>query len=244
MVFARSRKANNCTVSETIAKAMVVFDDQSNNFRNLILPLAATHNLVRNAVLAASAHQLASKKSEFAMEALKYQTIAVNSLTQCPDMVRSETAVVLAAVTIILVNEIVSGGSEQFRILYAMMQHCMKIEEAASINQPSSLISFLREQVRTCVSRAVILFSDPKLIGSCSLGFCIQPFLGEETAIWSLSSRFLGPLEFLTRAASQHPKHMDTIETLGKLSSWHQKFIYTGQCTTYQEQRPFLLSKS
>ncbi|KAL2064372.1 hypothetical protein VTL71DRAFT_4866 [Oculimacula yallundae] len=192
--------------SETVAKSMVIFDDQSNEFRMLLLPMAATSDLVRNAVFAASAYQLASKNSSFAAEALRYQTAAINSLTQHPDVAKSEREVVLAAVTILLVSEIVSGGSGQFQVLYKMLKHCISIETSASATESNSLMSFLRDHLET-------------------VEFLIQPFLSEKTAVWNHNSQLLGQLKFLENAVVQHPGRMGTIRLLGQ-AFFHASEIY------------------
>lgn len=123
---------------------MAVFDGPYNKYRSIFLPLAAGDELVRNALLAASAHQLSSKRPEFTRIGLEFQAAAISCLGQALTT-DAHTATVLAALVLLLVNDLVSAGND-YKVLHRLWHSYQTASEKKFTASEDTVIEFLRKQ--------------------------------------------------------------------------------------------------
>ncbi|KUJ07711.1 uncharacterized protein LY89DRAFT_691450 [Mollisia scopiformis] len=138
--------------SENIAPTLVAFDGASNGFNGMLLPVAYSHKLLRDTILAASANHLRFKSPRLAKIAMQYQAAAIQTLTQAtgtlPPDTGDDAVFTLAAIVVLIVNDMMNGGGD-FSILFDMAKswNLVIIESNAVHDLP--LLAFLREQLET-----------------------------------------------------------------------------------------------
>ena len=128
---------------------MVTFDGPSNGYRAMLLPLACEDDLLRCAVLAASANHLRYKLPTLAKLALKFQTSAIHGLSQVSNAVqgwRDSGANILAIIVVLLLNDTINGGTD-FRIIHDMAKSWNTAMEENGMSARSELDAFLHEQL-------------------------------------------------------------------------------------------------
>ncbi|RDW91970.1 hypothetical protein BP5796_01364 [Coleophoma crateriformis] len=179
--------------SETVASGMAIFDGPYNKYRSILLPLAAGDELVRNALLAASAHQLGSKKPEFAKMGLKFQAAAISCLVQA-STTGARTIAILAALVLLLVNDLVSAGNN-YKILQRLWHSFQATLGGHFTASEDILVDFLRKQWQI-------------------MELFMQPFLGEEIAVLNLSTRFADQIQFITQEVVQYPEYAEAAELI------------------------------
>ncbi|KAL3418613.1 hypothetical protein PVAG01_10329 [Phlyctema vagabunda] len=173
--------------SKTVAAEMAVFDGPFNRYRSIVLPLAAENELVRNAVLATSANQLGSKDSSFIKLGIMFQDAVIKCLSKNPGSPGTDTTTILAALVILLINDMVSGGTD-YRILYKMWYSCLSIGEKSSSPDQNALMSFLHQQFRV-------------------LEYFMQPYLGDGNLQLNISTRFPNHANFIAQDSIHYPEY-------------------------------------
>jgi hypothetical protein len=115
--------ADDPSVSETVAPAMVVLDDSANGYRSLVLPMALEDNLLRCAVGVVAAQHLSRQRPELS-DAAEAGRVAVisrlrsNSLQQSADEVFNKFT--WTTLIVLLVGETVTGSAD-FRFFVQML---------------------------------------------------------------------------------------------------------------------------
>lgn len=103
------------TVSEVVAPAMVVFDDDTNGYRSLVLPMALEDDLLRRAVAVVAAQHLSRQQPELQGAAEAGRTAVISrlrhdSLQQSADKVFNKFT--WATLIVLLVGETVTGSAD------------------------------------------------------------------------------------------------------------------------------------
>lgn len=113
--------------STMIAPEMVPVDDQRNGWRHLILPLAHTDQLIRDAVLSASAfHFSATVAPQFAPAAIYHRAIRrLRARQDLPNYDLAEKQIVILALLVFLATVLVSGSSD-YRIVLRLLDAAVK----------------------------------------------------------------------------------------------------------------------
>ena len=111
------------TVSDVVAPAMVVFDDDTNGYRSLVLPMALEDDLLRRAVGVVAAQHLSRQRPELqgAAEAGRAAVISRlrnDSLQQSADKVFNKFT--WATLIVLLVGETVTGSAD-YRFFVQML---------------------------------------------------------------------------------------------------------------------------
>ncbi|KJZ80485.1 hypothetical protein HIM_00335 [Hirsutella minnesotensis 3608] len=133
--------------SENIAHTLVL-NDHSNGYRVMVLPLASENALVRCALLAASACHLSLQQPYFRLPASNLRSIAIRKLSAVSNQPNVPRETVLAAITLLLVADMTSGGS-QFEILFNMATLWIDGTRSQHSELQSPLMEFLEDQVAT-----------------------------------------------------------------------------------------------
>lgn len=139
-------------VSENIAPTLVAVDGVSNGYRNLLLPLACSDDLVRSATLAASANQLRFQRPKLVSLASKYQSAAIEKLSvfsRTENASGSTRSAVLAAIILLIITDMMNGG-HQFHLLLNMAKswvEAMKHDGLPTESSRSGLEQFLFNQL-------------------------------------------------------------------------------------------------
>jgi hypothetical protein len=141
------------TVSETVAPAMVVFDDASNGYRSVVLPMALEDDLLRRAVAVVAAQHLSRQRPELqkATEAGRAAVISrlhIDSLQQSADKVFNKFT--WATLIVLLVGETVTGSAD-YRFFIQMLLSLSMSNPGRGLDPASS--SFLRAQTHMSVVR-------------------------------------------------------------------------------------------
>lgn len=125
-------------------------DGVSNGYRNFLLPLASQNILVRQALLASSANYIRQKRSGLEKEAVTFQAAAIHSLRQCsnPYGTESDSTATLAAILLLLVNDMANGGSD-FEILHKMAKSWITATQYEIPPRERLVMEFLKEQIKT-----------------------------------------------------------------------------------------------
>lgn len=212
--------------SATIAPVMVVVDSDFNGYRNLLLPLAATDELVRAAVCVASLDFLAYQQPEMRRRAeLGFQSI----LSQLRFRTSAQTDLVdlsaWATIIILLTAETITGGTN-FPSLFKLLRHLAVANTADS--RTSVMHAFLNEQTRMMEFFAQpLLHEEPSTLWSAarseaSLDFIsnvavFRPDLSEELETYKAAIQSACNI-YITRA-TLNPLHRDTVRDLDKLQN-------------------------
>lgn len=126
---------------------MVVFDGRFNGYRDILLPLACEHDLVKAAIMAASMYHLSANQPALRKQADASYNAVVQRLRldaqRCPDQSTALSTSTWAVVLILLTAETVSGGTN-LPYLFKMLRFLASANETT--NQGSVLHSFLVEQ--------------------------------------------------------------------------------------------------
>jgi hypothetical protein len=133
------------TVSETVAPAMVVFDDASNGYRSIILPMALEDNLLCRSVAVVAAQHLSRQRPELqkAAEAGRAAIISRlrnDSLRQSADKIFNKFT--WATLIVLLVGETVTGSAD-YRFFVQML---LSLSMSNSGRDDPSSSSFLQAQ--------------------------------------------------------------------------------------------------
>ncbi|OSS53837.1 hypothetical protein B5807_00029 [Epicoccum nigrum] len=131
--------------SETVAPAMVVFDDASNGYRSIILPMALEDNLLCRSVAVVAAQHLSRQRPELqkAAEAGRAAIISRlrhDSLRQSADKIFNKFT--WATLIVLLVGETVTGSAD-YRFFVQML---LSLSMSNSGRDDPSSSSFLQAQ--------------------------------------------------------------------------------------------------
>lgn len=134
------------TVSETVAPAMVVFDDASNGYRSVVLPMALEDDLLRRAVAVVAAQHLSRQRPELqkpaeAGRATVISRLLNNSLQQSADRVFNKFT--WATLIVLLVGETVTGSAD-YRFFVQMLLSLSMSNPGRDLDPSSS--EFLQAQ--------------------------------------------------------------------------------------------------
>ncbi|KAH8889158.1 hypothetical protein GQ53DRAFT_870080 [Thozetella sp. PMI_491] len=123
--------------AENVAPTLVVFDGPSNGFRSHILPLAWDNNMVRYALMAASANQLRFKHHQLLPQALTFQSLAIEKLSavsKAGDPSNDTRVAVFATIILLLITDMMNGGP-QFHLLFSMVKSWIDATNCTTISQ-------------------------------------------------------------------------------------------------------------
>jgi hypothetical protein len=142
---------NLSEVSENIAPTLVTFDGMCNGYRSMLLPLAWENDLVRCALLAASANHLCFRHPKLINLALNFETVAIEKLTclsksgNCVDRTRPT---ILAVIILLIINGMMNGASS-FELLNIAKSWIEAMTGNKSMKETpgSDLEEFLLDQV-------------------------------------------------------------------------------------------------
>jgi hypothetical protein len=212
--------------STSIAPVMVPVDSDFNGYRSILLPLAATDDLVRAAVCVASldyhSHQsLAIKRRaevglQHILGQLRRRTSAQTNLVDLSAW---------ATIVILLTAETITGGSN-FPSLFRILQH---LAAANTANGHTSVLrTFLAEQTRMMTLFAQpLLQEEPNTLwdnsqSRASMDFIsnvaiIRPDLTRELEIYKTAIRYA--CDIYVSRATLNPSHSDTTAQLNKLKT-------------------------
>lgn len=135
--------------SDKIAPEMVPVDDQRNGWRRLILPLAHTDQLIRDAVLSASAFHFSSTVSthQFAPGAIYHR--AIRRLRGRQDLEHysvDEKQIVVLSLLVFLATVLVSGSSD-YRIVLKLLEAAVSAAGGDDILKDGELGLFIVRQI-------------------------------------------------------------------------------------------------
>lgn len=136
-------------VSQNIAPEMVIVDDHNNGWRHMVLPIAHRDELVMNAVLAASAFHLSSRRGSGLQDAAKLYTMAIRELQEKKSIDKYDLAtqhVIILTILILLVALMVNGSSD-FPIVFHVMQSALQAIGGDSKLAEGDLAQFLLRQI-------------------------------------------------------------------------------------------------
>jgi Fungal specific transcription factor domain len=126
---------------------MVVFDGRFNGYRDILLPLACEHDLVKTAIMVASMYHLGTNQPALRKQADASYNAVVQRLRldaqHSPDQSTALSTSAWTVVLILLTAETVSGGTN-LPYLFKMLRFLASANETT--NQGSVLHSFLVEQ--------------------------------------------------------------------------------------------------
>lgn len=136
--------------SDNIAPEMVPVDDQRNGWRCLILPLAHTDQLIRDAVLSASAFHFTSTVSaqQFAPGAIYHR--AIRRLRGRQDLEHysvAEKQIVVLSLLVFLATVLVSGSSD-YRIVLKLLEAAVSAAGGDDILRHGELGQFIVRQIQ------------------------------------------------------------------------------------------------
>ncbi|KAJ5407690.1 hypothetical protein N7509_001573 [Penicillium cosmopolitanum] len=136
-------------VSQNIAPEMVIVDDHNNGWRHMILPIAHRDELVMNAVLAASAFHLSSRRGCGPQDAAKLYTMAIRELQKkrSIDKYDLETQHVIILTILVLLVALMVNGSSDFPIVFHVLQFALQAIGGDSKLAEGDLAQFLLRQI-------------------------------------------------------------------------------------------------
>lgn len=133
-------------VADEIAPVMVVFDEVSNGYRDLLLPMACRDELLQWAISSVTAQHLALRQPHFqaavaADRAAIISRLRRDSIQRSPDRVFDIST--WSALIVLLVGETVTGSSQYSYLLRTLL--CLV--ENININRTTSAVAqFLLQQ--------------------------------------------------------------------------------------------------
>lgn len=135
--------------SKMIAPEMVPVDDERNGWRHLILPLAHSDQLLKDAVLSASAYHFSMTVSpqQFAPDAIYHR--AIRRLKARQDLQRytvAEKQAVILTLLVFLTTALVSGSSD-YRIVLRLLDAAVKAAGGDQALQGGELGLFIVRQI-------------------------------------------------------------------------------------------------
>jgi hypothetical protein len=136
-------------VSQNIAPEMVIVDDHNNGWRHMVLPIAHRDELVMNAVLAASAFHLSSRKGSGVQDATQLYTLAIQELQRkrSIDRYELETQHVIILTILVLLVALMVNGSSDFPIVFHVLQSALQAIGGDSQLAEGDLGQFLLRQI-------------------------------------------------------------------------------------------------
>lgn len=143
-------------VSEFVAPAMVVLDDNSNGYRSLVLPMALEDELLRRAVGVVAAQHLSRQRPELkdaaeAGRAVVISRLRNDSLSLSADIVFNKFT--WATLIVLLVGETVTG-SPDFPFFVQMLLCLSKNNPEKDLDQ--GLLAFLQAQTHMYVTKLAL----------------------------------------------------------------------------------------
>lgn len=128
-------------------------NDSSNGWKHLVLPVAHTDELVRQAVLSAATFHFASNVDEISFDAVTTYANVVSKLRDRQDLQNSNTTqrqnVVLAL--LVLLSTMMVNGSEDFPTIYNLLESALTAVGGEKQLVTNDLGLFLDRQVRKWV---------------------------------------------------------------------------------------------
>ncbi|CAI7642020.1 unnamed protein product [Penicillium manginii] len=128
---------------------MVIVDDHNNGWRHMVLPIAHRDELVMNAVLAASAFHLSSRKGSGVQDATQLYTLAIQELQRkrSIDRYELETQHVIILTILVLLVALMVNGSSDFPIVFHVLQSALQAIGGDSQLAEGDLGQFLLRQI-------------------------------------------------------------------------------------------------
>lgn len=149
LIFFHTISCLNKTVSSTIASIMVVFDHGFNGYRDVILQLAFTDDLVQRAVCVCSAFYLGHNNPALYEVAEKGRSAIISALStqMMSDQSRNVFNIsTVATVLLLLVGETVTG-SDEFSPLYMMLAALSQNNDTFS-GATATSCAFFHQQIK------------------------------------------------------------------------------------------------
>lgn len=136
--------------STYIASELVVVNDSTNGWRHLVLPIAHTDELVRQAVLSAATFHFSTNVDDVSFDAAATYTNVVTKLRARQDLQNSDHAerqnVVLAL--LVLLSTMMVNGSEDFPAIYNLLESALTAIGGEKQLITNELGIFLDRQIR------------------------------------------------------------------------------------------------
>ncbi|CAG8389781.1 unnamed protein product [Penicillium salamii] len=164
-----SKNGSDNLVSQKVAPAMVAIDIK-NGYRDILLPLSEHDEIMRNAMIAASASHLSHQHSDsqWLSVARKHHTAAIKGLQRDHDgNAGVNTFSDLATMVILLIEEMVSVG-EDYIILLRMVRSFVCSRGGDKKIEQSPIGRFLIQQIRKMTLYAAPLVSEISATSSLS----------------------------------------------------------------------------
>lgn len=140
-------------VSNRIAPELVVIDDNRNGWRHLILPIAHLDELVREAVLSASAFHFSANVKEKIFDPNTIYMKAIRRLHQRQNLNVYDTSgkqTILLALLVLLATVIVNGSSD-FPVVFNLLESALTASGGEEALTGGELGGFLVKQIRKYV---------------------------------------------------------------------------------------------
>jgi hypothetical protein len=137
-------------VSENIAPTLVPFDGPSNGYRTILLPFAMGNELVRGALLAASANHLRFKEAQLTKLAFTLQAASIEQLSSTSKLgqYNPESVLSILATIVLLLIAGMMNGPDSFQAVYNIAKSWMKFMGETQEPIRSHLATFLRNEIQ------------------------------------------------------------------------------------------------
>ncbi|KAF7563311.1 hypothetical protein G7046_g812 [Stylonectria norvegica] len=188
--------------SDRIAPEMVVFDDDHNGWRHLILPIAGADELIMSAVLSVSAFHLAGTARSIDMpDPSSLYAKAIRELQSRRDLTgcnRQTKQFVVLALVVLLVAVMVNGCSD-FPIMFQMLQSALDaVGGENGLLDGGEVAEFTLRQIH-------------------KMRVYAAPLLSQDQGVQAMMSQAQESFECLHYYSRLHPKHSSTFNLLGSL---------------------------
>ena len=210
--------------SNYVAPIMVAIDGAANGYRNILLPLALTDELVREGVRVTALDFLASNRPTIRTQADQaMQVILSRQRSRSSSHPRLVDVSAWATTILLLTAEIVTGGSD-FPRLFTMLKHLAAANTKTSSKTDLHIFLAGQTQMMTFFAQPLVQETPDRLWVACNSEHTVDSILGDAHLQPSLSHEFQIYRTAIRRAcdlyitrATLDPCYSETVPHLDRL---------------------------
>lgn len=225
------RLTHRWLVANEVAPVMVILDNVSNGYRELLLPMACHDEVLQHAIAAVASQHIAGRYPAMRPAAESERAAVISRLRQdslqpTPDRVFNAST--WATLIVLLVGETITGSSEYKYLLHTLMclaQNISQVEHTAAN-------SFLMQQTHMYIQDVL---AERMYLTSCRFKLLGRPMLGETQGIHALQLPIERYLDWTVYDLPPESKHHRVL-ALSRLAFMKASQIYLGRAMVNQDQ--------